>query len=315
MNSSLFKTPLPYIALLIAHVIWGINFVVAKVTLNEIPVMSLGFLRFFLAALLMIPFLFTIEKSKRSLKFKHLLQIFLIGIFLTTFNIAFFYEGIKRTEAIAGSVLMLVTPVISLLGAWIFLREKIYLINFLGILVCLFGTSLVLKLPLIFFGNFGGLENLLGNGLLIASAICFVIGSIMSKRLLAVYSPIFLTITMFIVGAITFAGPAAFEYYKDPSWVTKVDILGILGALFIVLLSTVSAFFLLIWGYSKLPVTQANLIQYIEPAVTATFAVAFLNERISYLFIVGTCLVVLGVYWGTLGKQEHHHLPHRAHRT
>jgi drug/metabolite transporter (DMT)-like permease len=313
MKSSLLKTPLPYIALLIAHVIWGINYVVAKITLNEIPVMSLGFLRFFLAALLMIPFLFTIEKSKRSLKFKHLLTIFLVGIFLTTFNIAFFYEGIKRTEAISGSVLMLATPIISLLGAWIFLKERIYLINFLGILVCLMGTGLVLKLPLIFFGNIA-MENLLGNALLIASAICFVIGSIMSKKLLAIYSPIFLTATMFMVGAITFAGPAAFEYYQNPGWITKVDILGILGALFIVILSTVSAFFLLIWGYSKLPVTQANLIQYIEPAVAATFAVTFLNERISYLFIVGACLVVLGVYWGTLGKQEHHHLHHRANR-
>ena len=313
MKSQIFKSPLPYLALLIAHVIWGINFVVAKVTLNEVPPMSLAFARFFLAALLMVPFLLTLEKNKRSIKLKHLLTVFTVGLLMVTFNIAFFYEGLKRTTAINSSVLMLIIPVLSVLGSWIFLKEKIYLINFLGVLAGLIGALVVIGIPLLIFGNFV-IEDFVGNSLIIASATAFTAGSVMSKKILTLYSPLLITAAMFLVGAITFAIPAGFEYLRAPTWVNHVTILGLLGLLFITLLSTVSAYFLLVWGLSKVGVIQANLVQYLEPAVAATIAVPFLGERISYSFIVGTCLIVLGVYWGTLGKQEHHHAHFKSHR-
>jgi len=63
MSSQILSKPLPYIALIIAHLIWGANFVVAKVTLEEFPPMSLAFLRFSIASLLLIPFLLTVKVS------------------------------------------------------------------------------------------------------------------------------------------------------------------------------------------------------------------------------------------------------------
>ena len=124
-----------------------------------------------------------------------------------------------------------------------------------------------------------------------------------------------LTAIVFFVGFITFAIPAINEFMVNPTWLAKLTILGILALLYITILSSISAYFLFSWGLQKLDVFKANLFTYIEPAVAATLAVPFLGERISYSFIIGTVLVVLGVYWGTLGKVDHHHPLHKHLRS
>lgn len=313
MGSLILKSPLPYLALVIAHIIWGANFVVAKITLQEFPVMTLAFLRFFLATILMLPFLITFDKKEFKVPLTHLPKLFLAGIMLVTINIALFYEGIKHTTAINASVLSMSIPIISVLGGWIILKEKIFWVNLAGILFGLLGAITVLGLPLIFVNGLSS-EELLGNLLILLSCVSFVGGAILSKQLLKTYHPIIFTFYMFLIGAITFLIPAALEFINIPDWPNHISILGFLGLLYIIILSSITAFFMQAYGIDRTDVIKANLFHYIEPAVAATFAVPLLGERISFSFIIGTCLVVLGVYWGTLGKLHHHHQLHKHHR-
>lgn len=313
MRSQILTKPLPYLALIVAHIIWGANFVVAKVTLNEFPVMSLAFLRFALAFLLLLPFVFTAPKQTRTLKFDHLPRLIAVGIFMTTLNIALFYEGIKLTTAIDASVLSMCIPIISVVACWIFLKEKIFTANLVGIIIGFIGSISVIGLPLLFVSRLDNL-NLLGNGLIILSAVSFVAGSIFSEKTVKFYTPLMMTTIIFLVGAVSFFIPAVLEYVKNPTWITHVSLLGLLGFLYITFLSSISAFFLLMWGLARTNIVQANLFHYIEPAVAATIAVPFLGERISFSFIIGTCLIILGSYFGTLGKTHHHLIHHKHHR-
>lgn len=322
MSSKIFKSPLPYLALLAAHLIWGGNFVVAKITLNEFPAMSLGFARFAFACLLLIPFLLTLKNKQalsknlvlNAVKPKDFTKLILAAVLMATLTISLFYEGIKRTTAIDASVLSLTIPMLSVLGGWWILKEKIFFVNLIGVALGLLGAIVIIGLPLILVGKVET-EALFGNLLLILSSVCFVTGSIISKKLLETYPPLIITSFLFVVGAVSFFIPAIFEYIQNPTWPQGISILGVIGFLYITVLSSVCAFFLLIWGLKKTSVTQANLFQYIEPAVAATLASIFLQERISFSFIIGTCLIVLGVYWGTMGKAEHHHLHHKSHRS
>src|SRR3990167_7897815 len=99
MSSQILSKPLPYLALLIAHLIWGANFVVVKITLQEFPPMSLAFLRFSFASLFLAPF-FLAETKKVKINKKDLPKLITIGILIVALNITFFFEGIKRTTAI-----------------------------------------------------------------------------------------------------------------------------------------------------------------------------------------------------------------------
>lgn len=306
------KIALAYLALITAHLIWGSNFVVAKLTLQEFPVMSLAFIRFSLAMALLTPFILA-EKKKVNFKMADLPHLIIIGVLMVTLNIALFYEGLSRTSAVDASILTLSIPLMSVIFSWWFLKEKVYLINILGIFTGLIGAILIIGLPTLNLDK-SNQQTILGNILIIMASLTWVIGSVLSKKVLQKYSTLDLTVVLFFVGIVTFFLPALLEYFQNPLWPAKVTYLGILGLTFIALLSSISAYYLFEWGINKLGVIKANLFQYIEPIIATILAVAILNETIGPFFIFGALLIGLGVYWGTLAKEEHHRR-HKAHRT
>lgn len=302
---------LPFIALILSHSIWGGNFVVAKITLQEFPPFTLAFLRFGLASLLLTPFLLA-ETKKIKIKPEHLPHLIAVGIFIITLNIAFFFAGITRTTAINASVLTLIIPMMAVLMGWIFLKEKIYRVNLFGIVLGLIGALVVIGLPQILSGDFSS-EVIMGNILIILASIVFVVGAVISKKMLQKYPSLIVTTIAFLVGAVTFFLPALNEYLKDPLWPEQVTMLGLLGLVYMTLLSSISAYFLFEWGLAKVGVIKADLFQYIEPLIATTLAILILGEIISIEFIAGAILIAAGVYFGTLGKEVHHrrHKPHR----
>lgn len=311
MSSQILRKPLPYLALILAHLIWGANFVVAKITLQEFPPMSLALLRFSFASLLLAPF-FLAETKKVKIKKQDLPKLIAIGVLIITLNITFFFEGIKRTTAINASTLTLIIPMLSLLLGWWFLKEKVYLINLLGIILGLFGAMVIVGLPQILTGTISS-QQLLGNILIILASISWVAGAVIAKSILSKYPSLVVTAVAFLVGTLTMFIPASIEYIQNPSWVSQITILGLLGLAYMTLLSSISAYFLFEWGLSKTSVIIADLFQYIEPLVATFLAVAILSERISTSFMIGALLIGLGVYLGTLAKEAHHR-HHKAHR-
>lgn len=311
MTSQILKKPIPYLALILAHLIWGANFVVAKITLQEFPSMSLAFLRFALASLLLAPF-FLAETKKVKIDKKDLPKLIAIGVLVITLNITFFFEGIRRTEVISASVLTLIIPMLSVLSGWWFLKEKVYLINLLGIALGFFGASIIVGLPQIFAGTLSTTA-LTGNILIILAATCWVAGATISKKILNKYSTLVVTAVAFLVGTVTMFIPASIEYFQNPGWVSQITILGIFGLIFMTLLSSISGYFLFEWGLSNTSIIVADLFQYIEPFVATALAVAILGEKISSQFAVGGALVIVGAYMGTLAKEAHHR-HHKAHR-
>ncbi len=312
MSSKIFKSPLPILALLLAHLIWGANFVVAKITLQEFPSMSLILLRFAFAFLFLAPF-FISSKKQIKIDKKDLPKLIAVGVFAITLNISLFFEGLKRTTAIDASILTLTIPMFSVLLSWWFLKEKVYFVNLIGIFLGFLGCLVIIGIPQIFTGTIPP-QAFLGNVLIILASISWVIGAIIAKPLLSKYSSLVVTGIAFIVGTVTMFLPSAFEYFQNPVWISQITIVGFLGLIYLILLSSISAYFLFEWGLSKTSVIVANLFQYIEPLIATILAISLLNEQISKTFIFGALFIAIGVYLGTFAKEKHHQL-HKAHRT
>lgn len=312
MSSQLIKKPLPYIALILAHLIWGANFVVAKVTLEEFPPMSLAFLRFGLACLFLAPFVW-VQIKKIRITLSDLPKLAVAGIFIVTLNITFFFEGMTRTSAINASVLTLIIPLFSVLMGWFFLKEKVYLINLGGAILGLTGALVIIGIPQLITGSYST-KTLIGNLLIILASVSFVVGAVICEKMLKKYSTLTVTAISFLVGTLTFSLPALREYFLNPAWTQTVSLIGVFGLVYMTLLSSISAYFLFEWGLSKTDVAKANLFQYIEPFIAASLAVYLLGERISPSFLAGAGLIVIGVFFGTFAK-EIHHRRHKPHRT
>lgn len=311
MSSQLFTKPLPYIALLIAHLIWGVNFIVAKYTLLEFPTGSLAFLRFAVATVLVLPF-FLAQRKTVKIDRADWPTLVSIGLLLVTFNIAFFFEGMSKSSVINASTLTLTIPIFSIILSWIFLREKVYLINILGILFGLLGAIITIRIPQIFIGTYSSSE-VVGNVLIILSSLCWAGGSILSRKMLAKYPSLIVTSISFMVGTITFLIPALFEYTQDPNWPSRISMLGFLGLMYMTFLSSVSAYFLFEWGLAKIGIFRTNIFQYLEPVLAAFLGIILLGERLTFPFLIGSVLIICSVYLGTISIR--HHLHHRkSHR-
>lgn len=275
--------------------------------------MSLAFLRFALATLLLVPFL-VVEKRQEKIALKDLPSLVGVGILMITLNITFFYAGLSRTSVTTASVLTMTIPTLSVIGGWLILREKIYVVNLVGIILGLAGATLVLGLPFTFLGfSTWSAQSFVGNLLIILASVSWVAGAIISKGVLQKYSTLTLTSIIFLVGTVTFFIPALTEYLHSPSWPSQLTYLGIFGLLYITVASSISAYFLFEWGLSKLGVVKADLFQYLEPVVAITLGILILNEGLRFSFIIGAILIGLGVYWSTLIKEHHKH--HKMHRT
>lgn len=273
--------------------------------------MSLSFLRFFFAFLLILPFLWP-EREKIKIQKVDLPALFAASSLMITLTIALFYQGILKTSTIDAAVLTMSVPIFSVLLGWLVLKEKVFVMNLLGIGAGLVGALFIIGLPSIIAGaSFDGTK-ILGDSLIVLSSLSFVVGAIISKRLLRHYSTLTLTGLMFLVGAVSFLIPAIDDYLKNPSWIQDLSLLGIIGLAYITLASSITAFFLFEWGLKRIGVIKADLFQYIEPLIATTLAVLILQEKLQYSMIIGGILIGLGVYWGTLGKDAHKH--HKAHR-
>ena len=311
MSSKILTKPWPYLALFIAHTIWGINFVVAKVTLQEFPTYSLAFLRFAIAFILLAPF-FIAQTKRVKIKKVDLPKLIWIGLFMVTFNITFFFTGIQKTTAIDASVLTLTIPMLSVLFGWWFLKEHIYTINLAGIALGLLGAVVIVGAPKFLTGTYST-DSLIGNILIVFASISWVAGGTISRKILKTYSSLEVTGIVFLVGVITFLLPAVSEYLKDPTWPSRISTLGFLGLTYMALLSSISAYFLFEWGLSRTSIVAADLFQYWEPFMATFVAVLVLGEEITIPFIIGAILITGGVYMGTLAKEIHHRLHYHRH--
>ena len=228
-----------------------------------------------------------------------------IGVLMVTLNITFFFEGLTKTTAINASILTLIIPLVSILAGWIFLKEKIYLVNLAGVILGLIGAIIIIGAPQLFNGAFSSQE-LVGNFLIILASLSWVAGATISREMLAKYSSLVVTSIAFLVGAVTFIVPATSEYLRNPGWTDSVTSLGILGLIYMTLLSSVSAYFLFEWGLARLGIMKADLFQYLEPFVAAILAIVILGEQLNIYFALGGLFISIGVYLGTLYREFHH---------
>src|SRR5258708_32548408 len=93
---SLSKTQKAILALILANLIWGAAPPLFKWSLENIQPFTLAFLRFFLGALIILPFCY---KNLKIAK-KNWLSFFLLAFIGVTINISFFFLSLQKTESI-----------------------------------------------------------------------------------------------------------------------------------------------------------------------------------------------------------------------
>lgn len=275
------------LAVTIASIIWGINSPVMKLALSVAPVFLFAFLRFFLAFFVLLSF-----RPSLRIERKDIAKVIMAALLGVTFNISFFFYGLKLSSAINAAVLISTVPIFTLLAGAFFLRERISKNMILGTVLSVFGIIAIVFGPIL---NSGVSQSVVGNILLLASSVSWVGFEVLSKKLFKKYSSLAITCYSFLIGSLMFL-----PFAVDDLLIVLPRILSdakfIAGLFYGVFLSSACAYFFWQWGLSKLDAARVGFFLYIDPVVGTIASIVLLGEGITPLFVAGALFILLGLY-------------------
>lgn len=275
------------LALLVIGV-WGLNFVVIKVGLHDMPPMLLGALRFLLAA---FPAILFIRRPQLPLRW---LLAYGLTISLGQFAFLFSAMAVGMPAGLASLVLQ-AQAFFTLLLAALMLGERLRAGNLLGLLVAAGGLLLI------------GLQGersmtLAGFALTICAAAMWALGNIVTRKLgkvdlvgLVVWGSLvpplpFLALSWWL------EGPAAIG-----SALRGIGLDSILVLVYLAFGATLLGYGLWSRLLSRYPVSQVAPFSLLVPVVGLSSAALLLDEHLGALQLLGALLVLLGLLinvWG-----------------
>jgi drug/metabolite transporter (DMT)-like permease len=282
------KHNLAIICLIIANLIWGAGSPIFKWSLENVQPFTLAFLRFFIGALILLPF----TLHKLHIKKADWVKLTLLSLSGITFNIAFFFLGLQRTTSINAPIIASSAPVFILLCSIIFLKEKPGKKVIYGTVISLFGVVAIILQPLI---ERGLDASIFGNLLLILSMFSGVGHTILLKNIANRYTALTLTFWSFVIGSLGFL-PMLIPEIQDHGFLTGVNMQGLIGILFGAILSSALAYYLYSLALKYMIASEVGIFVYMDPVIAVIIAIPLLGEKLTPIFLLGSFFVFLGIF-------------------
>ncbi|AKL11917.1 putative amino-acid metabolite efflux pump [Phytobacter ursingii] len=279
---------------LLVVVVWGLNFVVIKVGLHNMPPLMLAGLRFVLVA---FPALLFIARPKVPLRL-----LLGYGLTISFGQFAFLFCAIKfgMPAGLASLVLQAQAFFTIILGAGVF-GERLQGKQLAGITLAVLGVLVLIEASLS-----GQHIPMIGFALTLAAAFSWACGNIFNKKImshtsrppvmsLVVWSAL-IPIIPFMVASMIFEGPALMLQS-----LVSIDLTTILSLVYLAFVATIVGYG--IWGallgrYETWRVAPLSLL---VPVVGMASAALLLGESLSVLQLGGAVLIMAGLYINVFG--------------
>ena len=279
---------------LLVVVVWGLNFVVIKVGLHNMPPLMLAGLRFLLVA---FPAIFFVARPKIPLSL-----LLGYGLTISFGQFAFLFSAIKfgMPAGLASLVLQVQAFFTIILGAFVF-GERLQGKQLAGISLAVFGVLVLIE------GSLNGQHvALLGFMLTLAAGLSWACGNIFNKLImqhesrpgimsLVVWSAL-IPIVPFMAASFILDGPQVM--LKS---LVEIDLTTILSLMYLALVASIIGYG--IWGsllgrYETWRVAPLSLL---VPVVGLASAALLLDETLSALQLCGAGLIMAGLYINVFG--------------
>lgn len=292
------------LALIVTNIVWGASSPIFKWAMEDIPPYSFAFLRFLLAALILLPF--TLHKLK--VRREDIIKLCILAFFGFFIHIALLLVGLTISSSINSPIIASSAPVFLLLGSFFFLKEKIKKKMLIGTLVSLLGVMIIILRPLFDHGLDG---TIIGNLLFLVSTISFVVYTILLKDYKLPYSSVTLTFYMFALSTIIFL-PFSLWELQTQSNALILSSQSLLGILFAAIFTSVLGYVLYNYAIRFVKANETGIFLYIDPVIAVLIAVPLLGEHVTTSFIIGSILVFAGIFIAE--KRIHYHPLHHLKR-
>lgn len=279
---------LAHLALFAVALLYGANYTIAKVVLDDNHIPPLGFivLRVSAGAILFTLFhaLFIKEKVQRA----DWGRIFLCACFGVAINMMFFFKGLQLTGAINASLIMTTTPIMVLVVSAILIKEKIIARKIIGIAIGATGA-----IVLILNGKELTQNNPIGDVMILVNALSYGIYLVLVKSLMMRYHPITIIKWVFLIG-FWIVLPFGWQDLQQVDWANLSTSIWVATAY--VLIGT--TFFTYLLNAIALKVVNPSTVSiyiYLQPLIASTIAVMVGKDNLTIITIVAALLIFVGV--------------------
>ena len=278
-------------AAFIAAVLFGASVVATRVAVGSIPPLSLAFLRFGQGGLILLIALLILRPGLLRIQLGDLPYLTLLGgvlftIFPITFNVS-----LKYTEASRGALMLATVPLWSAGLARIAKSEHLSLRQVGGILLTLVGVAVVLAERGLKWQ--GGSWALVGDLLMLLTAICGAIYGVLAQKMLKKYNALTVTTYAMLTGSCLLIPAAFVEGFSQA--LTNIDLQTACLILFLGICGGAVGYFLWTFALAHLTPTQVAVYINLNPMVAAILGAALLAEKLTLVFIAGFVAVLIGV--------------------
>lgn len=275
--------------------VWGSNTVVGRALHEDVPPIGLSFWRNVVALVALAPFTARgVFHGRRSLR-ERWGAVLVCGLVGTALFNAILYWGLHTTTAINAGILTATSPAIIPGLAWIILRDRLRSRELAGIVVSFAGVAYLVSR-----GQSGSLDAIatrVGDFLVIGSALCWSLYSVVVKLRPTDVSPLSFLTAILLVAVLGLFPFYVWEHLTSGPVPLK---LGVVAALaYLGVFPTAVALWLFNLAVDRIGPTRAGLYVHLVPVFSALLAVAFLGETLEWFQVLGALPIAAGLYLTT----------------
>ncbi|MDP2173633.1 MAG: DMT family transporter [Candidatus Cloacimonadaceae bacterium] len=276
-----------YLKATLAMLFWALTFVWIKVALETYRPIEIVFLRLVLASLLLFTVML-LSGHWQKINRKDMLHMMLVSLcepFLYFLGEA---NGMQHVSATLGSLIISTIPIVTAVGAWLFLREKIYPLLVVGLIVSFSGVA-VMSL-----GTDDLAATTTGILFLLLAVMAGMLYGLLIRSLTLKYSALTIVAWQSFFGLIYFV-PVFFindwSHFINLQHSTR----GLTTIAGMSIFASVGAFLLYTGVIRELGVIRANIFTNLIPVFTVILAFLILGDRLNTQSSIGLALTLTGL--------------------
>ncbi len=281
--------------LALANLFWAGNWVIGRLLRGAFDPVTLNFLRWTVAALVLAPFALPAALRARGAIRQYagvLLLLAFTGVALFQFLV---YLGLRSTGTINAVLLNSSMPVFMLMVSWLLERERGTPRQVVGMLISLAGILVILSQ--------GELANLLalqvhaGDAWILLAMPVWGLYSVLLKRRPPALSGVAFLFVISVAGALMLAPFALLEAWRTPPhWPGAAPAAGVA---YVALFASVAAFICWNRGVAAVGANTAGFTLHLLPAFGTVLAMAFAGESFHAFHAAGIATILAGVIVAT----------------
>ena len=287
-----------HISLLIANLIYALNFTIAKDVMPNFILPSAFILLRVIGALFLFSFSYFIFFFQK-IELKDILRFAICGLFGVAINQLFFFEGLNLTTPINAAIVMTTNPILVMLLSFIIVKEAISFRKILGITLGFVGAStLILSDGAIDLSS----NNSTGNLFVFINATSYGLYLVIVKPLLNKYHPLTVLFYVFVFGLL-FVLPFGYDDLTIVKWRT-IPVNIYLEIIFVVVCTTFIAYLLNSSALKTLTASTVSIYIYLQPILASLFAIFLGADFLDEKKIIASVLIFSGVYLVSIRPSE-----------